>query len=41
MILLLSLKKEYNAKLGIYALDTGTNQTVAYHPNDRFAFAYI
>ena len=33
------LEKEYNAKLGIYALDTGTNQTVAYHPNDRFAFA--
>ncbi|PFE43332.1 class A beta-lactamase [Bacillus cereus] len=33
------LEKEYNAKLGIYALDTGTNQTVAYHANDRFAFA--
>ncbi|HDR8173822.1 TPA: class A beta-lactamase [Bacillus thuringiensis] len=33
------LEKEYDAKLGIYALDTGTNQTVAYHANDRFAFA--
>ncbi|OWT47802.1 class A beta-lactamase BlaIII [Bacillus sp. K2I17] len=33
------LEKEYNAKLGIYALDTGTNQTVSYHANDRFAFA--
>ncbi|MED0950529.1 class A beta-lactamase BlaIII [Bacillus mobilis] len=33
------LEKEYNAKLGIYALDTGTNQTVAYHADDRFAFA--
>ncbi|MBJ7997889.1 class A beta-lactamase BlaIII [Bacillus mycoides] len=33
------LEKEYDAKLGIYALDTGTNQTVAYHSDDRFAFA--
>ncbi|MBK5472881.1 MULTISPECIES: class A beta-lactamase BlaIII [Bacillus] len=33
------LEKEYDAKLGIYALDTGTNQTVAYHADDRFAFA--
>ncbi|MGQ7776645.1 MULTISPECIES: class A beta-lactamase BlaIII [unclassified Bacillus (in: firmicutes)] len=33
------LEKEYDAKLGIYALDTGTNQTFAYHANDRFAFA--
>ncbi|MGH0540735.1 class A beta-lactamase [Bacillus cereus] len=33
------LEKEYDAKLGIYALDTGTNQTIAYHSNDRFAFA--
>ncbi|EJS10612.1 class A beta-lactamase BlaIII [Bacillus mycoides] len=32
------LEKEYDAKLGIYALDTGTNQTVAYHSDDRFAF---
>ncbi|MCU5685879.1 class A beta-lactamase [Bacillus wiedmannii] len=33
------LEKEYNAKLGIYALDTDTNKTVAYHSDDRFAFA--
>ncbi|MDA1633483.1 class A beta-lactamase BlaIII [Bacillus cereus] len=33
------LEKEYDAKLGIYALDTGTNQTVAYHSDERFAFA--
>ncbi|RAN91186.1 class A beta-lactamase [Bacillus sp. SRB_28] len=33
------LEKEYDTKLGIYALDTGTNQTVAYHSDDRFAFA--
>ncbi|PEO17461.1 class A beta-lactamase BlaIII [Bacillus wiedmannii] len=33
------LEKEYDAKLGIYALDTGTNQTVAYHSDDHFAFA--
>ncbi|MGN7196753.1 class A beta-lactamase BlaIII [Bacillus mycoides] len=33
------LEKEYDAKLGIYALDTSTNQTVAYHSDDRFAFA--
>ncbi|NKX13820.1 class A beta-lactamase BlaIII [Bacillus cereus] len=33
------LEKEYDAKLGIYALDTGTNQTIAYHSDNRFAFA--
>ncbi|PEN99996.1 class A beta-lactamase [Bacillus cereus] len=33
------LEKEYDAKLGIYALDTGTNQAIAYHSDDRFAFA--
>ncbi|MEB9624875.1 class A beta-lactamase, partial [Bacillus cereus] len=33
------LEKEYDAKLGIYALDTGTNQTVFYRSDDRFAFA--
>ncbi|WP_306007541.1 class A beta-lactamase BlaIII [Bacillus sp. MMSF_3353] len=33
------LEKEYDAKLGIYALDTGTNQTIAYHSDDHFAFA--
>ncbi|HFU7070913.1 class A beta-lactamase BlaIII [Bacillus cereus] len=33
------LEKEYDARLGIYALDTGTNQTVSYQSDDRFAFA--
>ncbi|WP_459500445.1 class A beta-lactamase [Bacillus sp. C1] len=33
------LEKEFDAKLGIYALDTGTNQTVTYRPDDRFAYA--
>ncbi|XLP24556.1 class A beta-lactamase [Bacillus toyonensis] len=33
------LEKEYDAKLGIYALDTGTNQTVTYHSDERFAYA--
>ncbi|MGE7873193.1 class A beta-lactamase BlaIII [Bacillus paramycoides] len=33
------LEKEFDAKLGIYALDTGTNQTVTYRSDDRFAFA--
>src|SRR5690625_4392801 len=33
------LEEEFNAKLGIFALDTGTNQTVTYHPDERFAYA--
>ncbi|MDY0853997.1 class A beta-lactamase BlaIII [Bacillus thuringiensis] len=33
------LEKEFDAKLGIYALDTDTNHTVTYHSNERFAFA--
>ncbi|WP_050552333.1 class A beta-lactamase [Bacillus cereus] len=33
------LEKEFDAKLGIYALDTSTNQTVIYNPNERFAYA--
>ncbi|HDR7613625.1 TPA: class A beta-lactamase [Bacillus mycoides] len=33
------LEKEYNAKLGIYALDTGTSQTVTYRSDERFAYA--
>ncbi len=32
------LEKKFDAKLGIYALDTGTNQTVNYHPDERFAY---
>ncbi|HDX9650863.1 TPA: class A beta-lactamase [Bacillus wiedmannii] len=33
------LEKEFDAKLGIYALDTGTNQTVTYRSDERFAYA--
>ncbi|MFJ8353844.1 class A beta-lactamase [Bacillus paramycoides] len=33
------LEKEYDAKLGIYALDTGLNQTVTYRSDERFAYA--
>ncbi|MCU5096667.1 class A beta-lactamase [Bacillus wiedmannii] len=33
------LEKEYDAKLGIYALDTDTNQTVTYRSDERFAYA--
>ncbi|PEW79549.1 class A beta-lactamase [Bacillus cereus] len=33
------IEKEYDAKLGIYALDTGTNQTVTYRSDERFAYA--
>jgi len=36
---LVKLEKEYDAKLGIYALDTGTNQTVTYRSDERFAYA--
>ncbi|MGD6962366.1 class A beta-lactamase [Fictibacillus phosphorivorans] len=32
------LEEKFDAKLGIYALDTGTNQTVNYHPDERFAY---
>ncbi|PEP76619.1 class A beta-lactamase [Bacillus toyonensis] len=33
------LEKEYDAKLGIYALDTSTSQTVTYRSDERFAYA--
>ncbi|PEO52986.1 class A beta-lactamase, partial [Bacillus wiedmannii] len=33
------LEKEFDAKLGIYALDTDTNQTVTYQSDKRFAYA--
>ncbi|TVX78554.1 class A beta-lactamase [Peribacillus simplex] len=32
------LEDKFDAKLGIFALDTGTNQTVTYHPDERFAY---
>ncbi|MGM7701792.1 class A beta-lactamase [Pseudalkalibacillus sp. Hm43] len=33
------LEKEYNARLGVYALDTGSNQTVSYRADERFTYA--
>ncbi|WP_074735697.1 class A beta-lactamase [Halobacillus karajensis] len=33
------LENEYNARLGVYAIDTGSNQTFGYRPEERFAFA--
>lgn len=32
------LEDKYDAKLGVFALDTGTNQTITYHPDERFAY---
>nr|WP_246516650.1 class A beta-lactamase [Salicibibacter cibarius] len=33
------LEEEYDANLGIYALDTGTNQSISYREDERFAYA--
>ncbi|WP_242143072.1 MULTISPECIES: class A beta-lactamase [unclassified Bacillus cereus group] len=33
------LEKTFDARIGVYAIDTGTNRTVAYRPNERFAYA--
>ncbi|MGY4691774.1 class A beta-lactamase [Salibacterium sp. K-3] len=33
------LENEFDAKLGIYALETGTNQIVKYRSNERFAYS--
>ncbi|TFD93652.1 class A beta-lactamase [Jeotgalibacillus sp. R-1-5s-1] len=33
------LEKEYDTKLGVYALDTGNNQSVAYNEDERFGYA--
>nr|WP_243556439.1 class A beta-lactamase [Priestia megaterium] len=33
------LEEKYDAHLGVFALDTGTNKTVTYHPDERFAYA--
>lgn len=34
---LAALEKKYDARLGLYALDTGTGRTVTYHADERFA----
>jgi len=33
------LEEKYDARLGIYAIDTGTNRTIAFRPDERFAYA--
>ncbi|MCM3340671.1 serine hydrolase [Paenibacillus sp. MER TA 81-3] len=33
------LEKKFDARLSVYAIDTGANQTVTYRPNERFAYA--
>ncbi|RKL64896.1 class A beta-lactamase [Salipaludibacillus neizhouensis] len=33
------LEKEYDAKLGVYALNTGSNQSVSYREDERFGYA--
>ncbi|TDU91061.1 beta-lactamase class A [Kribbella voronezhensis] len=34
-----ALEKQYDARLGVYALDTGTGRTVTYRADERFAYA--
>jgi beta-lactamase class A len=34
-----ALEQQYSARLGVYALDTGSRRTVSYRANERFAFA--
>jgi beta-lactamase class A len=33
-----ALQRRFGARLGVYALDTGTGREVGYHADDRFAF---
>ncbi|PJZ01327.1 class A beta-lactamase [Bacillus vallismortis] len=33
------VEKKFDAKLGVYAINTGTNKTISYRPNERFAYA--
>jgi beta-lactamase class A len=33
------LEDKYDARLGVFALDTGTNETVSYRSDERFAYA--
>ncbi|SEQ12905.1 class A beta-lactamase [Streptomyces radiopugnans] len=34
-----SLEREFDARLGVYAVDTGTGREVAYNDDERFAYA--
>lgn len=33
------LEQEFDAKLGVYAMNTETNQVIEYQPNERFAYS--
>ncbi|MCF3962655.1 class A beta-lactamase [Streptomyces fuscigenes] len=33
-----ALRRRYGARLGVYALDTGSGREIGYHADDRFAF---
>lgn len=33
------LENKFDARIGVYAIDTGSNQTIEYRPDERFAFA--
>lgn len=33
-----ALERAHHIKIGLYALDTNSKQTIAYHANDRFPF---
>jgi beta-lactamase class A len=35
----MQLEKKFDARLGVYAIDTGTNRTVVYRPDERFAYS--
>ncbi|PFG05276.1 class A beta-lactamase [Bacillus sp. es.034] len=34
----MQLEKKFDARLGVYAIDTGTKRTVVYRPDERFAY---
>ncbi|WP_425440943.1 class A beta-lactamase [Sediminibacillus albus] len=33
------IEEAFDARLGVYAIDTGTNQSVKYNPDERFAYS--
>ncbi|MBM7553970.1 beta-lactamase class A [Thalassobacillus pellis] len=36
---LTQLEREFDARLGVYAIDTGSNQTVEYRPDEHYAYS--
>jgi beta-lactamase class A len=35
----MKLENEFDVRLGVFAIDTGTGRTIAYRPDERFAYA--